>query len=177
MKTNRPTYSGADIGGTMDERRNSSSTSVTGATTQAGGAPILGGEGNLSGPGPQVMTADMLESNAVVNRQGEDLGEIQYIMIDVSSGRVAYAVLSFGGFLGMGDKLFAIPWNALMLDADNKWFILDAAKERLQDAPRFDKDHWPSMADQRWATEVHSYYGTRPYEIHSYYGTRPYWES
>jgi PRC-barrel domain len=81
----------------------------------------------------------------------------------IRSGRVAYAVLSFGGFLGMGDKLFAIPWNALTLDADNERFILDVPQERLQNAPGFDKNHWPSMADQRWATEVHSYYGTRPY--------------
>jgi hypothetical protein len=84
-------------------------------------------------------------------------------MLDVPSGRVAYAVLSSGGFLGIGDKLFAIPWSALTLDADNKCFILNIDKERLKNAPGFDKDHWPSMADQRWATEVHSYYQRRPY--------------
>jgi hypothetical protein len=84
-------------------------------------------------------------------------------MIDVPSGRVAYAVLSSGGFLGIGDKLFAIPWQALTLDTDNECFVLDVDKERLENAPGFDKDHWPSMADQRWASDLHTYYGTRPY--------------
>jgi sporulation protein YlmC with PRC-barrel domain len=128
--------------------------------------PIVGG-GNAywdnDGPGPRIMAADTLEGDKVVNAAGEDLGEITDIMIDVPSGRVAYAVLSFGGFLGMGDKLFAIPWQALQLDPENKCFILDVDRERLRSAPGFDKDHWPSMADQRWATDIHSYYGSRPY--------------
>lgn len=64
---------------------------------------------------------------------------------------------------GMGNRLFAIPWNALTLDADNHNFILDVPKEHLKDAPGFDKDHWPTMADARWATHVHSYYDARPY--------------
>jgi sporulation protein YlmC with PRC-barrel domain len=88
------------------------------------GARIIGGERG-EGPGPYVMEADTLEGNDVVNAQGEKLGDIKSIMIDVPSGRVAYAVLSSGGFLGIGDKLFAIPWRALTLDADNKCFILN----------------------------------------------------
>jgi len=115
------------------------------------------------GPGPQIMAADTLEGDDVVNANGENLGEVKDIMIDVSSGRIAYAVLSFGGFLGMGDKLFAVPWNALTLDPENKRFIMNVEKERLENAPGFDKDHWPSMADNRWASDLHSYYGTRPY--------------
>jgi sporulation protein YlmC with PRC-barrel domain len=118
---------------------------------------------NNDGPGPQVMAADTLQGDDVVNAAEEDLGKIQDIMLDVPSGRIAYAVLSFGGFLGMGDKLFAIPWSALKLDPDNHRFILDINKEQLKNAPGFDKDHWPSMADQQWAMEVHSYYGRRPY--------------
>ncbi|MGH8612669.1 MAG: PRC-barrel domain-containing protein [Gammaproteobacteria bacterium] len=140
----------------------SSATTTGRSTLHTGGAKIVGGHRG-DGPGPQVMAADTLQGNSVVNRQGETLGEIRHIMIDVPSGRVGYAVLSFGGFLGMGDKLFAIPWNALTLDAENERFILDVPKERLDSAPGFDKDHWPSMADQRWGTEIHSYYGTRPY--------------
>jgi sporulation protein YlmC with PRC-barrel domain len=115
------------------------------------------------GPGPEVLSADTLSGDDVVNDAGENLGEIRDIMIDVPSGRVAYAVLSFGGFLGMGNKLFAIPWQALQLDADNKRFILDMDKERLETAPGFDKDQWPSMADNEWARDVHEYYGQRPY--------------
>jgi sporulation protein YlmC with PRC-barrel domain len=139
------------------------SASTTGSTAEPrGGTRIIGGERG-EGPGPYVMAADTLEGDDVVNAQGEDLGVIKSIMIDVPSGRVAYAVLSSGGFLGIGDKLFAIPWNALTLDADNKCFVLNIDKERLKNAPGFDKDHWSSMADQRRATEVHSYYQTRPY--------------
>lgn len=116
-----------------------------------------------SGPGPEIMAADTLEGDDVKNTQGEDLGKIKDIMIDVPHGRVAYAVLASGGVLGMGGKLFAIPWNALTLDTDQKCFILDVDKERLKNAPGFDKDHWPSMADPTWANEIHSYYGQRGY--------------
>lgn len=115
------------------------------------------------GPGPRIMAADTLEGDDVKNREGEDLGTIEHVMLDVPSGRIAYAVLSFGGFLGMGDKLFAIPWSALELDTEDKCFILDATEESLKNAPGFDKDHWPSMADEQWATDVHNYYKAAPY--------------
>lgn len=127
------------------------------------GARVIGGQDNTSGPGPYMMTASKLKGDKVVNEEGDDLGKITDIMLDVPKGRVAYAVLSFGGFLGMGDKLFAVPWNALTLDADEKCFVLNVDREVLEKEHGFDKDHWPSMADQRWATEVHSRYGTRPY--------------
>lgn len=120
---------------------------------------IIGGGPEFSGPGPQVMAADTLQGNRVVNLQNEDLGEIRHIMLDVPSGRIAYAVLSFGGILGLGDKLFAIPWDALVLDAERECFVLDASRERLENAPGFDKDHWPSMADPTWVAEAHSFYG------------------
>ena len=115
------------------------------------------------GPGPEIMAAATLTGNDVVNAAGEDLGEIEHIMLDVPRGRIAYAVLSFGGFLGMGEKLFAIPWNALKLDVTNKCFILNASIEQLQNAPGFDKGQWPSMADQKWARDIHSYYSSPPY--------------
>ena len=132
-------------------------------TTSQGGARIVGGKGDTSGPGPEVMAADTLQGDKVVNRRNEDLGTIEDIMIDVQRGRVAYAVMSCGGFLGMGDKLFAIPWNALSLDANRHCFVLDADRERFEKAPGFDKDHWPSMADNSWANQVHDFYGVRPY--------------
>ena len=141
--------------------RTTSRTASGGATT---GAEIIGkGAQSAEGPGPQVMDADTLTGDSVVNASGEDLGKIEAIMLDVASGRIAYAVLSFGGFLGMGDKLFALPWSSLTLDTDNKCFVLDVPKERLENAPGFDKDHWPSMADRTWANDLHSYYNARPY--------------
>ena len=112
------------------------------------------------GPGPQIMGADTLIGNDVYSHLDEDLGDIKEIMLDMDSGEICYAVLSFGGFLGMGEKLFAVPWEALTLDTENKRFVLNIEKDRLEDAPGFDNDHWPNMADDSWASEIHSYYGT-----------------
>lgn len=115
------------------------------------------------GPGPEIMGADTLVGNDVYNHRDEDIGDIKEIMLDMRSGRVGYAVLSYGGFLGMGEKLFAVPWSALKLDTANKRFVLNVEKDKLADAPGFDKDHWPDMADRSWITQVHSYYGTKPH--------------
>jgi sporulation protein YlmC with PRC-barrel domain len=112
-----------------------------------------------SGPGPALMGAHTLLGNDVYNKDGEDLGDIKEFMIDMTSGKIAYAVLSFGGLLGMGDKLFAVPWTALTLDTINRRFTLNVLKSALKDAPGFDKDRWPSMQDRTWASSVHKFYG------------------
>jgi hypothetical protein len=90
-------------------------------------------------------------------------GKIEAIMLDVTSARIADSVLSFGDFVGMGKKLFALPWGALTLDGVERRFILDASKEELESAEGFDKDHWPSMAEPGWATRLYSYYNVTPY--------------
>lgn len=115
------------------------------------------------GPGPELMSAHSLLGNDVYNRQSESLGAIKEIMIDVRSGRVAYAVMTFGGFLGMGSKLFAVPWEALTLDTKEHHFTLNVDKTQLEGAPGFDRSHWPDMADPIWAQAVHDYYGTEPH--------------
>jgi sporulation protein YlmC with PRC-barrel domain len=115
--------------------------------------------GASGGPGPALMGADTLLGNDVYNGAGENLGTIKEFMIEMAAGRIGYAVLSFGGFLGMGDRLFAVPWQALKLDTANKRFTLNVSKDKLKSAPGFDKDHWPSMADPTWATDVHTFYG------------------
>ncbi len=109
-----------------------------------------------------VMSASTLIGDTVVNARGEDLGKVEEIMLHIDSGKIAYAVLSFGGFIGIGDKLFAIPWEALTLDEDNHRFILNVDKERLERAPGFDKDHGPDMADPKWGREIYRYYGYKP---------------
>ena len=111
----------------------------------------------------RVLAASTLAGDQVQNSAGEDLGKVDEIMIDIPAGKVAYAVLSFGGFLGMGNKLFAVPWSALRLDEDKKYFILDVDKKKLENAPGFDKDNWPDMADTSWGTRIFSYYGAEPY--------------
>ena len=119
------------------------------------------------GPGPHLMGADTLIGNDVYNKDGEDLGDVKEIMLDMRSGRVSYAVLSFGGFMGLGEKLFAVPWAALKLDTENKRFTLSVSHQQLEGAPGFDKNHWPDMADTNWAQGIHSYYGTKPYATES----------
>ncbi len=103
--------------------------------------------------------ASDLKGNKVRNREGEHLGKIEEIMIELDSGRIGYAVLSFGGILGIGDKLFAVPWRALSLDREKREFILDIPKKRLEEAPGFDKDNWPDMANPEWGEMVHGFYG------------------
>ena len=84
-------------------------------------------------------------------------------MIDLDRGRIAYAVLSFGGFLGMGDKLFAIPWQAFSVDTGKKRLVLNIKKELLEKAPGFDKNKWPDMADLSLGSTLYGYYGYKPY--------------
>lgn len=138
-------------------------TTQSSLTGQSGAGIVERQPGSSGGPGPEVMAADTLQGDKVVNPRGDNLGDIEDIMIDVSSGRVAYAVLSRGGILGFGDKLYAIPWEALTLDADRECFILDVDESQLANAPGFDKDHWPSMADRTWGSEIHTYYNRQPY--------------
>jgi sporulation protein YlmC with PRC-barrel domain len=107
----------------------------------------------------QILSADTLTGDTVVNRRNDELGKIEHLMIDIESGRVVYAVLSFGGFLGMGDKLFAIPWKALTVDLAQKRFVLDVERGKLEQAPGFDKSNWPDMADRTWGEGVYKYYG------------------
>ena len=115
------------------------------------------------GPGPFLMGANTLIGNNVYNSKSENLGDIKEIMLDMRTGRVSYAVLEFGGFLGMGSKLFAVPWSVLKLDTVEKRFIFDVSKESLENAPGFEKDDWPNMADPAWEKGIHDYYGAPLY--------------
>ena len=111
----------------------------------------------------RVLAASTMTGDSVRNAAGQDLGNLDEVMIDIPSCRVAYAVVSFGGVLGMGNKLFAVPWSALRVDEDEKCLILDVDKKTLESAPGFDKDNWPDMANTAWGSEVSRYYGVTPY--------------
>ncbi len=115
------------------------------------------------GPGPRVLSASTIIGDSVRNSDNEDLGNIEDVMVDMNSGRIAYAVLSFGGFLGMGDKLFAIPWHALRVLPEEHAFLLEVDKDTLKSAPGFDKDNWPDMADPRFGSQIYNYYGQKGY--------------
>lgn len=108
---------------------------------------------------PIFLSADTLLGDAIENLQGEKLGELKDIMLNVATGEIAYAVLSVGGVLGIGDKLFAVPWHVLRVDGKSKRLILAASRERLGQAPGFDKDHWPNFADPGFVEKVRTYYG------------------
>jgi sporulation protein YlmC with PRC-barrel domain len=95
-----------------------------------------------------------LMGKKVVNGSNENLGKLEDIVVDAHSGRILYGVLSFGGFLGMGDKLFAIPWESLELPADAKDVVLNVNKDRLKNAEGFDKSHWPNFADEQRHAEL-----------------------
>lgn len=121
----------------------------------------------------KVLSASSIIGDEVANHQEENLGSISDIMLDTQSGEIRYAVLSAGGFLGIGDKLFAIPWEALQLDTAEHRFLLDVDAERLKNAPGFDKDNWPDMADPTWVDSVHSYYGSSSYGSSTSPGNTP----
>jgi len=112
---------------------------------------------------PNVLSTAAILGDSVVNRTGENLGKIEELMLDLEKGRVAYAILSFGGFLGMGEKLFAIPFEALKLDPSREHFTLDVDKDKLKNAPGFDRNHPPQASDRTWGAEVYKFYGYKPY--------------
>lgn len=112
---------------------------------------------------PKVLSATTLRGDRVTNVNGEDLGEIEEIMIDLDRGRVAYVVISFGSRLMGRDKLFAVPWEILTISHHDKKFILNVSEEILKKAPGFDKDKWPDSSDLSWLAEVYQCYDCIPY--------------
>lgn len=121
----------------------------------------------------RIERASDLIGKSVMNPQGERLGAVQDLAIDAERQRVAYAVLSFGGFMGVGEKWFAIPTASLSLPEDGEHFILAVEKDRLKNATGFDKDRWPSMGDSTWSVQVHEYYGVKPYWASDGEGSTP----
>ena len=109
----------------------------------------------------RVLSASSLASDDVYDPKGEKLGSVKEIMLDTRAGKISYVVLSFGGFLSIGEKLFAVPWGALTVDTENKRLVMDTNEDRLKEAPGLDADNWPNMADPTWEKTVHAYYGTQ----------------
>src|SRR5262249_50758971 len=107
--------------------------------------------------------ASELINKPVRNAENQDLGKIEELIVDPDSGGLIYAVLSYGGVLGVGDKWFAIPWFSMTLPEDAKYFVLDVDRDRLKNATGFDKKDYPNMVDPEWAAALHKYYGQRPY--------------
>ncbi len=99
----------------------------------------------------------------VIDSYGAKLGDVKEIVIDPQAGKVAYAVISFGGFMGMGNKLFAVPFSALQYVPRSNEYTVDASREQLKEAPGFDADNWPTMADEQWNRDLYQHYGRAPF--------------
>ena len=110
-----------------------------------------------------LISSDKVEGTAVYDRRGEKLGSIHSVMIDKISGKVAYAVMSFGGFLGMGDSYHPLPWHVLTYDTGQGGYVVDLDRNKLEKAPTYATSETPNWSDRRWGQQVHDYYGTRPY--------------
>ena len=121
-----------------------------GAVSHSDGSPILRG-------------AQSVRGYKVVNLRDETLGTIDNILLDMQLGRIAYAVMSTSGFLGIGERLFPIPWSALTLDADRNCFVMDSSKKRFERAPGFDRGQWPKRAGFDWHEAVHNFHGRLSY--------------
>jgi len=106
--------------------------------------------------------ASRVNGTAVYNTAGERLGDIDDVMIEKQTGQVVYAVMSFGGFLGIGDKHWPLPWSALNYDTSKEGFVVDLDKKKLENAPSYDED------DFRWTPD----YGR---SVDRYYGAPSYW--
>lgn len=107
----------------------------------------------------RILSSGSITSDPVKNPEGEHIADVKEVMIDLATGRVAYVVVSYGGFLGFGDKLFAVPWDAVRVDQADHSLIIDLDAEALRAAPGFDKDAWPDFSDPEWTRQVHDHYG------------------
>lgn len=115
-------------------------------------------EGRHANTPLRYLTASSILANKVYNRRGEKLGDIKDIMIDLKTGKIEYLVLECGGFLGVGEKFFALPFVMFEVDTVKEAFTLDQNKEVLANAPGFDKDHWPET-NSHDLQQTYTYWG------------------
>ena len=110
----------------------------------------------------QFLRVSTMEGLRVRNEAGENLGKIKDVVVDLKTGTIRYLALDFGGFLGIGDKYFAVPWSMFKYQREgvDEQLILNVSRERLRDAPGFDKNHWPNMADPTWSTDIDAFFGS-----------------
>lgn len=108
---------------------------------------------------PRLLSTTSITGTNVVNNLKQHVGDVKDVMLNLNTGSVEYVVLSVGGFLGLGDKLFAVPLEAFDVDTANETFVLDVDKERLQNAPGFDKDNWPRTGDTQFRDSLYTHYG------------------
>lgn len=110
----------------------------------------------------QLRRVEDVVGSKIRNAEGKDLGEVEELVVDVNSGDIRYAVVSYGGFLDIGDKLFAVPMKAMSLNQNedgDAFFVVDMNQEKLENSEGFDDDNWPNFADQKFTSTVDQTYG------------------
>ena len=112
-----------------------------------------------------MITSDRVNGTKVYNRQGEHLGSIYDVMIDKRSGQVAYAVMSFGGFLGIGDSYHPLPWSVLTYDTSQGGYVVDLDRDRLMGAPTYSASDASRWSDRSYTGAIDDYYGATPYGL------------
>jgi sporulation protein YlmC with PRC-barrel domain len=110
-----------------------------------------------------LISASKVSGASVYNRTGESIGQIHDVMVDKVSGKVAYAILSFGGFLGMGESYHPLPWSLLRYDPGMTGYVVNLSKEKLQSGPSYATDADPGWGNRAYDEKVHGYYGTPPF--------------
>lgn len=113
----------------------------------------------------EAVAASAFEGRPVVSNQAKEIGKVTHIMMDTSSGQASYVIVSGKNSLGVEHTLHAVPWTSLKFDSVNNRFVLNIDPERMQNAPAFDNDHWPSMINPAWETQIHNYYRQREYWV------------
>jgi sporulation protein YlmC with PRC-barrel domain len=109
----------------------------------------------------RLISSEKVAGTNVENTNGDSLGHIQEVMLDKRSGQVAYAVLKYGSFLGLGGKLFALPWDILKYDTRREAYVIGIPEERLQNAPSFDEGSEPAWGTADYDKQIHDYYGSK----------------
>jgi PRC-barrel domain len=110
-----------------------------------------------------LISAGKVQGTHVYNTQGESLGELEDVMIDKRSGKIAYAVMSFGGFLGVGNDYHPLPWNTLKYDTRQGGYVVGLTKQQLEGAPRFARNENPAWGDRSFEQRIHDFYRAPPY--------------
>ena len=111
----------------------------------------------------QLIAAAKVGGTPVYNRRGERLGTVEDVMLDKRSGRVAYAVMAFGGFLGIGERYHPLPWSMLRYDVELSGYVVDIDRDQLEGAPSYAATEEVDWADRQWGQRLSDYYGVRPY--------------
>jgi hypothetical protein len=146
---------GCTIHDCLKEQKMDTNTATVGKAATTGSAAIEETD--------RLIASDKVEGTAVYNRQDEHLGTVHNFMVDKVTGHVAYAVMSFGGFLGMGESYHPLPWRVLSYDVRRGGFVVDLDRNRLKKAPSYTADDAPNWSDQTYGNRVDEFYGMTPY--------------